>query len=435
MNEIGEIIKKIRGLDESAMKEARERQDYLAKVPGSLGVLEDISIRLAGITGKAYGNDVSDQAIILMCADNGVVEEGVASAPQSVTLSQTINFTKGITGVSSQARYFCIDLLVVDIGVNGKIPEEFLSESMTEKESGGEPETVDCDDKDDDKDATKAEGSGSNNISLTNKIVNRRIACGTNNFAKEPAMTREEAICGIMVGVEAAEACKNAGKTLIGVGEMGIGNTTTASAIIAAFACSGAGALACIDIDKLAGRTGGVCDVVDTIVGRGGGLSDEGLEKKRAVIKDALNKYAPTYMNIKTGEIDPIELLACIGGFDIAGMVGAYLGAAANRLPALIDGVISLAAALLAVEMCPTVKDFLFASHKSTEGGYAVASKILGLDPMYDLGMRLGEGSGCPIAFKIIEAACATMNGMKTLDEAKVEAGYLDEFRGDGQFL
>ena len=130
MNELSDVIKSIRCLDEAAMQEARARQDYLAKVPGSLGTLEEISIRLAGITGKPYGNEVKEQAIILMCADNGVVKEGVASAPQSVTLMQTVNFTEGITGVSSQAAYFGIDLLVVDIGVKLDVPQKYLTESM-----------------------------------------------------------------------------------------------------------------------------------------------------------------------------------------------------------------------------------------------------------------------------------------------------------------
>ena len=388
MNELSDIIKLIDGLDERAMREARERQDYLAKVPGSLGRLEDISISLAGITGRPCGNDVKEQAIILMCADNGIVKEGVASAPQSVTLMQTVNFTEGITGVSSQAKYFGIDLLVVDIGVKLDIPKEDLAEAML----------------------LNPEGDG--DVVLTDKIVNRRIANGTKSFLDEPAMTREEAIRGILVGVEAAEACKAAGKKIIGVGEMGIGNTTTSSAIIAALAKGSAS--------------------IEQIVGRGGGLSDEGLAKKCDVIEKALRKYESSYMT-KDG-IDAIELLRCVGGFDIAGMVGAYIGAALNKLPAVVDGVISIAAALLAVEICPAVKDYLFTSHKSKEGGYMIAAELLGVEPMFDLGMRLGEGSGCPIAFKIIEAACAVMNGMKTLEEARVDADYLDEFREDGQF-
>ena len=419
MNELRDIIKSIGGLDQRAMAEARARQDYLAKVPGSLGMLEDISIRLAGITGKPYGNDVKNQAVVLMCADNGVVKEGVASAPQSVTLMQTVNFTEGITGVSSQAKYFGIDLLVVDIGVKLGVPEKYLTEKMLLQNAEGD-------------------------AVLADKIVNRRIADGTKSFLDEPAMTREEAIRGIMIGIEAAEACKAAGKNIMGVGEMGIGNTTTASAIIAALAkgaddaqevcddgrgaCDGAGD----DGQGACGAGGDIGTIIEKIVGRGGGLSDAGLAKKRGVIETALKKYEALYTTEEG--IDPIELLRCVGGFDIAGMVGAYIGAALHRIPAVVDGVISIAAALLAVEICPGVKDFLFTSHKSKEGGYMIAAELLGLEPMFDLGMRLGEGSGCPIAFKIIEAACTVMNGMKTLEEAQVDADYLDEFREDGQF-
>ena len=391
--ELKEYISQIELADIKAKEEARERQDYRVKVPRSLGRLEDISIKIAGITGKAFGNDVSNQAIVLMCADNGVVEEGVASAPQTVTLMQTINFTKRITGVGSQAKYFGIDLLPIDVGVKLPIPPEYLTDSMMDGDN------------------------------LTSKVVNRRIADGTKNLFKEPAMTREEALRAISVGREAAEACKAAGKTLIGVGEMGIGNTTTASAIITA--------LTLRSQNKPIWNT---FQYINEIVGRGGGLSDEGLEIKKHVIAEALIKYKNEIMAGDETGIDPIGLLSSVGGFDIAGMVGVYLGAAANKIPAVIDGVISIAAALIAVEIEPKTKDYLFTSHKSYEGAYGPASSLLGIEPLYDLGMKLGEGSGCPIAFKIIEAACAVMNNMSSLEEAQVDAEYLNEFREDGQF-
>ena len=383
--ELEDYIGLIKGADQEAMIEASNRQDYRVKVPGSLGRLEDISIKIAGITGNPYGNQVDNQAIVLMCADNGVVEEGVASAPQTVTLMQTINFTKKITGVGSQAKHFGIDLLPIDIGVKLPIPQEYLTDDMAFKPFG-------------------------------DKIVNRRIADGTRNFTKGYAMTREEAIRAIKVGIEAAEACKAAGKTLIGVGEMGIGNTTTSSAIIAG-----------LSMEKNETAPWNTYSYIEKIVGRGGGLSDKGLELKRKIIAESLIKYGDA---IK----DPLALLHILGGYDIAGMVGVYLGAAANRIPVVIDGVISMAAALLASKIAPKTKDFMFTSHKSMEGGYSVASEILGIDPMFDLGMRLGEGSGCPIAFKIIEAACAVINNMWSLQEAQVDSEYLEEFRKDGQF-
>lgn len=369
-----ELIGKITPADEKAMQEARDRQAYLAKPPGSLGRLEDISIKIAGITGKAVGNDVTHQCIAVMSADNGVVCEGVASAPQSVTLSQTINFTRRYTGVSSMAKYFDIDLLVTDVGVAMEIPEELYTDSMLTDEG-----------------------------KIPVKIVNRRIANGTRNLAKEPAMTREEAVKAMLIGFEAADAAKKSGATLFGIGEMGIGNTTTSSALLAAL--TGAKA--------------------EQLVGRGGGLNDEGLSKKIKIVDDAVNMYCMS---------DPIDKLANIGGFDICAMVGAFLGAAVNRMPVVVDGFISIVAACYAKELNPTVTDYMFASHKSYEIGYVIAMERLGLAPMFDLSMRLGEGSGCPIAFKIIETSVATMNLMKTLEEASIDGDYLEEIRRDNLF-
>ncbi|MCI9475321.1 MAG: nicotinate-nucleotide--dimethylbenzimidazole phosphoribosyltransferase [Emergencia sp.] len=369
-----ELIGKIETLDEGAMAAAKQRQDYLAKPPGSLGKLEDISIKIAGITGKAVGNDVSKQCVVIMSSDNGVVAEGVASAPQSVTLSQTINFTRRYTGVSSMAKYYGIDLLVTDVGVAMEIPQELYTDAMLTEEG-----------------------------KIPVKIVNRRIANGTRNLAKEAAMTREEAVRAILIGIEAAEAAKKAGVQLMGVGEMGIGNTTTSSAVLSAL--TGAPA--------------------KDVVGRGGGLNDEGLAKKLKIVDDAVNSWCMS---------DPIEKLAKVGGYDICAMVGAFLGAGIYRIPVIIDGFISVVAACVAKELNPRVVDYMFASHKSYEIGYVIAMDRLGLAPMFDLGMRLGEGSGCPIAFKIIETAIASMNIMKTLEEASIDGDYLEEIRREKLF-
>ena len=368
------LIGQIEDLDAAAMKAAKERQDYLAKPPGSLGRLEDISIKIAGITGKPMGNDVTKQCIAIMSADNGVVAEGVASAPQSVTLSQTINFTRRYTGVSSMAKYYGIDLLVTDVGVAMEIPKELYTDSMLTEDG-----------------------------KIPGKIVNRRIADGTGNLAKEAAMTRAQAVRAMLTGFEAAEAAKKAGVQLFGIGEMGIGNTTTSSALLSALT--------------------GV--KAEEVVGRGGGLNDEGLRKKIKIVDDAVNSWC---MN------DPIEKLSKVGGFDICAMVGAFLGAAVHRMPVVIDGFISVVAACYAKELNPKVTDYMFASHKSYEIGYQIAMDRLGLSPMFDLGMRLGEGSGCPIAFKIIETAVAAMNLMKSLEEASIDGDYLEEIRRDNLF-
>lgn len=360
-----EQIKEHGLLNQDAIEKAQARQKILAKPTGALGTLEDISIQLAGITGQVK-NCVDKRAIVIMSADNGVVEEGVASAPQSVTLSQTINFTRRLTGVSSMAKHFGIDLLVVDIGVKLPIPEVLYTDSMVE---GGR---------------------------LTGKIYNKRLANGTKNLAKEPAMTREQALTAIYTGLDAAEAIKNCGYNIFGVGEMGIGNTTTSACILSAL--TGASA--------------------EAVVGRGGGLNDEGMIKKVRIVDEAVAKC-------KGGDL--IDILAKVGGFDICAMVGAFLGAAYYRLPVVVDGYISAVAALAAVRLAPNVFNFLFGSHLSKEQGYKIAVDAMGLKPYFDLGMRLGEGSGCPISFNIIETACATMNEMATFDEGAIDADYLAE--------
>ena len=360
-----DLIDKNGGLDEAAVKEAKARQEVLAKPTGALGTLEDISIQLAGITGKTKSS-MTKQAIVIMSADNGVVEEGVASAPQSVTLSQTINFTRHLTGVSSMAKYFDIDLLVVDTGVKMAIPSSLYTDEMTE------------------------EGR------LTSKIANRRIADGTRNLAKEPAMTEDEALRAVMIGIEAAKAIKDCDYDIFGVGEMGIGNTTTSACVLAA----------------LCGKAG------EEVVGRGGGLNDEGFAKKIRIVDDAIRGLDPS---------DVLGILARVGGFDICAMTGAFLGAAYYRIPVVIDGYISAVAALCAYRLAPKAVNFMFGSHLSKEKGYVIAMDALGIKPYFNLGMRLGEGSGCPISFKIIETACAAMNGMATFAEGAIDADYLEE--------
>ncbi len=365
---IAEMSAAIEPCDQQAMDAAAARQVTLAKVPGSLGKLEDISIKLAGITGKVKDIDVTKQCIAIFSADNGVVKTGVASAPQSVTQSQTINFTRRITGMSSQARYFGIDVLVTDMGVAGEIPEALYTDKMV------------------------IDGK------IPVQVVNRSLGKGTADLSVGPAMTREQAMKAILTGFEAADAMKAAGITLCGIGEMGIGNTTTSSCLLEALTGLPAGEL----------------------VGRGGGLNNEGLAAKVKIVGER---------GADAASLDPIDKLAEVGGFDICAMVGCFLGAAKNHIPAVIDGFISIAAACMAQEFNPAVTDYIFASHKSKEIGYIAAIERLGLEPMFDLGMRLGEGSGCPVAFKIIEAAEASMSLMKTLAEGAIDAEYLEEIK------
>ena len=214
------------------------------------------------------------------------------------------------------------------------------------------------------------------------QIVYRSLGKGTQDLSVGPAMTREQALRAILTGFEAADAMKEAGVTLCGIGEMGIGNTTTSSCLL----------------EALTGLP------AEDLVGRGGGLNNEGLAAKVKIVGERGSAVK---------DLDPIGKLAEVGGFDICAMVGCFLGAAKNHIPAVIDGFISIAAACMAQELNPAVTDYMFASHKSKEIGYIAAIERLGLEPMFDLGMRLGEGSGCPIAFKIVEAAEASMSLMK----------------------
>ena len=374
-----DTIESIKPADKAAIAKAEARQAELAKPPGSLGLLEEISIRIAGMTGDVI-NEINSGCVAVFCSDNGVAEEGVASAPQSVTMAQTVNFTRRVTGVGALAKGFGSELLIVDMGVKDGIPRElYVSEPFED----------------------------------THKILDRRIrpmTGQTNNIAVGPAMTREEALQAITTGIECANAISAKGFSIMGVGEMGIGNTTTSAALLSAI-------------------TGEDADVT---VGRGGGVNDEGFLRKKEIVNEISAAYR-TQGGISRGE-DMIDALAQMGGFDICAMAGAYLGAAANRLPVVIDGYISVVAALVASVLAPAAKDYMIASHKSFERGYQQAVEKLGLKPFMALEMRLGEGSGCPIAFEIIKGACHVMADMATFEEAAINDGYLEEIRSDEKF-
>ena len=355
--ELDALVREVLPLDRSAMTAAEEYQARLAKPPGSLGRLEEISIQLAGITGRVH-NALNKKQLLVFAADNGVVAEGVSSAPQSVTKQQTINLMRGKTGAAVLAKHFGCGLTVCDVGVNADIYES--------------------------------------------TVLNRKIAYGTQNICTGPAMTREQTLQAILTG---AEIARTVDADVIGVGEMGIGNTTTSSAVLAV----------------LLGAD------VEAVTGRGGGITEESFRKKKAVIRTAIEVNRPD-------RDDVVGVLSKVGGFDLAAMCGAFLGAAAARRPAVIDGLISTAAALCAVRLCPNVRGYLGPSHASFEIGYRLAMEAMDLRPLFDLGMRLGEGSGCPLAFQVLDAACAVINDMATFDEAGINDDYLDEIRRGDQF-
>ena len=355
--ELKAYLDSIQPLDEAAMAKARERQAQLAKPPGSLGRLEDLSVQLAGITGTVH-NRIEKKHLLVFSADNGVVAEGVSSAPQSVTLMQTINLTRAKTGASTLCKHFGCGITVCDVGVNADIKEP--------------------------------------------KVLNKKIAYGTQNIVNGPAMSREQAVQAIMTGIELA---RNTDADVIGIGEMGIGNTTTSSAVLSVL----------------------LEEPVDAVTGRGGGITDASFLKKKQVIKDAIAINNPD-------KNDVVDVLAKVGGFDIAAMCGAFLGCAVTRRPVVIDGFISAVAALCAYKLCPNSVQYFVPSHASYEIGYKLAMDAMNLQPLFLLGMRLGEGSGCPLAFEILDAACAIINDMATFDQAGIDDSYLDEIREGDKF-
>ena len=354
--ELVNVINAVKPLDESAMNLARKRVDSLVKPIGSLGRIEELAVQLAGITGDVYST-FDKKAVIIMCADNGVYEEGVSPAPQSVTLTQSLNFMKKITGIGVLSGLSNSDLVVVDIGINSDVVSE--------------------------------------------NFLNRKIRKGTGNLAKEQAMTREEAEKAIMVGFNEVKTLKEKGYKAVGTGEMGLANTTTSSLVIMAFTgCS-----------------------AEEATGRGAGLTDTLFEHKKQIIAKAFTLHAPN-------KTDPIGVLHKVGGFDIAGLVGVFLGAAYHRMPVVIDGLISAAAALIACELNPIVRQFMIPSHLSEERGYSIAINALEMKPYFNLGMRLGEGTGCPFSFLLIDAAERMVKNMATFDEAEVRADGVTYTRG-----
>ncbi len=346
---IEEVIKKIAPLDDDAMKEAQRRQDSLIKPLGALGQLEELSIMVAGITGNPRPA-IEKKMIVTMAGDHGVIEEDVSAYPREVTPQMVYGFLSGRAAINVLARHVGAEVVVVDMGV----AHDF---EATAFEQG---------------------------------LINKKVGYGTNNIAKGAAMGYNDAVRSIEAGIEVFEEfCSDA--DIVGVGDMGIGNTTPSSAI-AAF---------------ITGRP------VEEVTGRGTGVDDSGLQRKINAIKRALEVNKPR-------RDDAIDVLAKLGGFEIGGMVGVILAAAAKRTPVVIDGFISGAAALIAYELMPQVKNYLIASHRSVEKGHDAIYEYIGLKPLFDLRMRLGEGTGAALAISIVEAACKILNEMATFEEAGV---------------
>jgi len=341
-----EAITRIEDLDYESMERAQRRLDNLTKPRGSLGMLEQLAVQMAGITRNPrpkLGKKVS----VVMAADHGVVAEGVSAFPQEVTPQMVINFLNGGAAINVLSRHAGAEVVCVDVGV-----------------------AVDLD----------APG-----------LKVRKVKYGTDNFACGPAMTREEAVRAIEVGIEVAYELIENGASIFAIGEMGIGNTTPSSAIVALYS----------------GRPLG------EVVGRGTGIGEDRVPVKKNAIERGIKINKP---DVK----DPIDVVSKVGGLEIAGMAGCMLGAASRRIPVVVDGFISSAAALIASKIEPKATNYMIGSHLSQEPGHKIALDLIGLKPLMHLDMRLGEGTGAVLAFNLIEAALRILDEMATFEDAGV---------------
>lgn len=356
MELLKETLESIKPVDEKTKEKCKSKWDSLLKPLGSLGTLEEVAIKIAGMTGKEV-NKMEKRAVVVMSADNGVTEEGVSASPTIFTTLLTEGMVKGITGVATLAKFTNADIITVDIGMDSDFTHE--------------------------------------------NLINRKIAYGTKNFCKEPAMTYEEAVKSIEIGIEIGDKLyKEEDYDILGTGELGMGNTTTSAAVLSVLS----------NLD------------VELCCGVGGGATKEQMEAKVNAIKKGIQLHKPD-------KEDPVDVLAKVGGFDIGGMCGLFLSAAKNRKPIVVDGFISSAAALCATRLNPLVKDYIIPSHLSAEAGAKYMFEELELDPMVSLNMRLGEGSGCPLAFQIIDIALFTQENMGTLEEATIDSAVLLDMR------
>lgn len=339
-----QALKQIHPASGKALERAAEHWNNIAMPLHSLGRLQDTVVRIAGMTGSEQV-DLKKKGLVVMCADNGVVEEGVTQSGQEVTLIVSENFLKEKATASILCKKAGADIFPVDIGI--------------------------------------ASDSG---------IINRKVAYGTKNMAKEPAMTREEAVKAVEVGISMVEELKEKGYGILATGEMGIGNTTTSSAITSVL----------LDVEP------------EKVTGRGAGLSQSGLHKKVETIRSAIALHKPE-------KEDVLDVLSKVGGFDIAGMAGVFIGGAACQIPVVADGFISCVAALCAVRMCPEVRDYVITSHKSKEPAANMLLEELGIPVFLDCDMCLGEGTGAVAVFPLLDMALAVYNSMATFADNEMD--------------
>lgn len=369
---LGEVLADISGRDRGAEKAAHERLEQLTMPYWALGRLMDLAEELAGMTGSSRPR-LGRKLIVVMAADHGVAAQSVSAYPQAVTQQMVANFVSGGAAINALGRIAKADLCIVDMGVAADL--DAAAGAAAAGGSGAGCRRV----------------SGTRNRGLVGAgVVDRKIGPGTKDIASEPAMTRKQAVESVLAGVELARRF-GGGYDVFGVGEMGIGNTTVASTIIAALCKADAQA----------------------VTGRGTGIDDERFAHKTHIVEGCLALHRPE-------PNDPWDVLTKVGGFEIGGMAGLILGAASSRKPVVLDGVVSTAAGLLAAALCPAATDFMIAGHQSREPGHAVALKSLGKVPLLDLGMRLGEASGAALAMSLLDAAASLLSDVATFEEASV---------------
>jgi nicotinate-nucleotide--dimethylbenzimidazole phosphoribosyltransferase len=340
-------VAQIQPLDAHLSMQAQQHLDHLTKPPGSLGRLEELARRYVAITGTVPPH-ITRKAVIVFAADHGVTAEGVSAYPQEVTVQMVHNFLRGGAAINALARQAGAEVRVVDIGVAAEFPP-------------------------------------------LPGLLARKVRSGTANMTREPAMSRAEAQQCLEIGIEMAEQCVRDRVSLVATGDMGIGNTTASSALVALF-------------------TG---TPVEEVTGYGTGIDQPTWRHKVDVIKRAVQLHAP---NVD----EPLGWLAAVGGLEIGGIAGLILGCARHRLPILVDGLIATAGALVAAALQPLVKEYMIAAHASVEVGQQVAWRFLGQVPLLDLQLRLGEGTGAVLAMHLVEAALRVYNDMATFDEAGV---------------
>ena len=380
---INETLKKIQNMDASLLQQAQTRLDSLTKPKDSLGRLEEFAKRLVTITGNTMP-DVQKKVVFTFAGDHGVAEEGVSAFPKEVTREMVLNFINGGAAINVLARHAGADVVVVDIGVDYDFAEHFQSHSTYMVSPLSPLKTNPLL-------PPFTKGGRGGIIKKGGLFISNKVIHGTKNIAKGPAMTRNEAEQCIQIGIDLANAYVEQGYRMFGTGDMGIANTTPSSAI---------GAV-------LTGRP------VKDVTGRGTGIDEQGLRKKVQTIEQAiaLNNPDPN---------DPVDVLAKVGGAEIGGIAGLILGCASQKVPVVVDGLISTAGALIAYCIEPKTKDFMFAAHNSVEIGHKAMLDKMGLKPILDLNLRLGEGTGAVLAMSIIEAGLKIYKEMATFGEAGV---------------